>query len=131
MKVIEFLNNAKVYYLATVDGDQPHVRPIGFVMDYKDQLVFSTDARKKMCNQIKKNPKVEISAIDENMNILRLTGKVRFITDTDSQTAAINAFPLFGQMYTVGDSNFEIYTLDEIEISYTTMTGKKLDGIEL
>ena len=32
MKVIEFLKNAKVYYAATEDGGQPHVRPIGFVM---------------------------------------------------------------------------------------------------
>ena len=28
-KVVEFLKNAEVYYLATVEGDQPRVRPFG------------------------------------------------------------------------------------------------------
>lgn len=47
MKVIDFLKNAKVFHIATADGDQPHVRPIGFVMDYEGKLAFYSDNRKK------------------------------------------------------------------------------------
>ena len=45
MKVIEFLQNAKVFQIATVDGDQPHTRPIGFVMEYDGGLAFFSDKR--------------------------------------------------------------------------------------
>lgn len=37
-EVLDFLNKVGVYYLATAEGDQPHVRPIGFVMDCEADL---------------------------------------------------------------------------------------------
>ena len=46
MKIIEFLQNAKVFQIAIVDGDQPHTRPIGFVMEYDGGLAFYSDKRK-------------------------------------------------------------------------------------
>ncbi|NLY09160.1 MAG: pyridoxamine 5-phosphate oxidase [Tissierellia bacterium] len=132
MKVVDFLKNAKVFYVSTCDGDQPRVRPIGFVMEYNGQLAFNTDTRKNMFKQLKANPKIEISAIDENLNSLRITGRANFITSEDSQKAALEAMPMLAKIgYTVGDGIFEIYTLDDVAISYTSMTGKQLDGIEL
>ncbi len=53
MKVIDFLKNTKAYNVATVDVDQPHSRPIGFVMEYKGQLAFYFDSRKKCSNSFK------------------------------------------------------------------------------
>lgn len=128
MKAIEFLKNAKVFYAATVDGDQPRVRPIGFVMEYNGQLAFYTDTRKNMCKQMKANPKMEICAIDAKMNTLRITGQASFITSPASQQAAFEAMPMLAKMgYAVDDGIFEIYTLEDVELSLTTMTGKKLD----
>ena len=37
-KVLEFLKNAEVYYLATVDGDQPRVRPFGTIHIFEGRL---------------------------------------------------------------------------------------------
>jgi uncharacterized pyridoxamine 5'-phosphate oxidase family protein len=34
-EVIQFLFDAKVFYLAAAEGDQPRLRPLGFVMDYE------------------------------------------------------------------------------------------------
>ena len=68
MKVIDFLKNAKVFHIATADGDQPHIRPIGFVMDYEGKLAFYSDNRKKMFKQLQANPKAEICALDEKFN---------------------------------------------------------------
>lgn len=132
MKVIDFLKNAKVYNVATVDGDQPHSRPIGFVMEYKGQLAFYSDSRKKMFKQLQANPKMEICALDENFNTLRIECKAKFITDEASQAAALEAMPMLAKAgYRVGDGPFEIYTIEDAKISLTTMTGKKLDDIEL
>lgn len=132
MKVIDYLKNAKVFYAATTDGEQPHVRPIGFVMDYEGQLAFYTDTRKKMFKQMKVNPKMEFCALDGKMNTLRLTGDAKFITTPESKKAALEAMPMLAKAgYSVEDDVFEIYTLENISLSYANMAGKQLDGIEL
>lgn len=132
MKVIEFLKNAKVFYSATVDRDQPHVRPLGFVMEYNGELAFYSDKRKNIYKQLQVNPKMEICAIDEKMNTLRIECSAKFITTEDSQKAAIESFPMLSKMgYSVGDGVFEIYTIENPKLSYTALTGEKLDGIEL
>lgn len=131
MKVIDFLKNAKVFYSATVDNDQPHVRPIGFVMEYNGKLAFYSDNRKNMYKQLQVNPKMEICAIDEKMNTLRIKCKAKFITDENSKTAALEAMPMLSKMgYSSSEGPFEIYTIEDAEFSLVTLTGKKID-IEL
>ncbi len=118
--------------MATVDGEQPHVRPLGFVMEYKENLAFYSDSRKNMYKQLKVNPKVELCAIDDKLNTLRLSGSVRFITDSDSKKAAFDTMPALEKMgYSVEDDCFEIYTLDNISFSLNTLSGKPIDDIEL
>lgn len=41
-RVCEFLKNAEVYYLATVEGDQPRVRPFGLYSDRESKTNFKT-----------------------------------------------------------------------------------------
>ncbi len=131
MKVIEFLKEAKVFFGATADGDTPHVRPLGFVMEYEGKLAFYSDNRKNVFKQLKANPKIAIAAIDSKMNTLRLSGKVNFITSPESKKAAIDAMPALAKMgYAADDNIFEIYTIDDLSYSLTNMMGKKLD-IEL
>ena len=65
MKVLEFLQNAKVFYAATTDGEGGRVRPIGFVMDYEGKLAFYTDTRKEMYKQLVEHRMMEICAVDE------------------------------------------------------------------
>ena len=46
-EVLDFLNKVGVYYLATEEGDQPRVRPLGFVMEWQGKLTFCTGNKKK------------------------------------------------------------------------------------
>ena len=63
---------------------------------------------------------------------MRIKCEAEFITSEDSQKAAFAAMPMLQKMgYAVGDGFFEIYTIKNPEISFTSMVGKKLDGIEL
>lgn len=131
MKVIEFLKEAKIFYRATVDADRPHIRPLGFVVEYQGKLTFYSDNRKAMFKQLKANPKMEICALDSKMNTLRIKCKANFITSADSKKAAIDAMPALSKMgYSVDDSMFEIYNIDVEDVALTTMMGKKPD-IEL
>ena len=64
-KVCEFLEKTKTYYLATVDGDQPRVRPFGTAHVFEGKLYIQTGKVKDVSKQIHKNPKVEICAFSE------------------------------------------------------------------
>ncbi len=112
-EALEFLNKAGVYYLATTDADQPHVRPLGFVMDYNGKLAFCTSNQKPMYKQLKSNPKVEICAFDGAGNTLRICGKIAFVTSEESQQKALDVMPQLGGMYKVNDGMFEIFTIEK------------------
>ena len=59
-RVLEFLKKAEVYYLATVEGDQPRVRPFGTVHEFEGRLYIQTGKVKPTSRQLEKNNKVEI-----------------------------------------------------------------------
>ena len=123
-EVLEFLQKAKVFYLATSEGDTPHVRPLGFIMDCGGKLTFCTGNNKAMCRQLAANPKVEIAAVDENFNTLRICGTVKFATTPETQKKALEVMPSLGKIYSVGDGVFEIFYLDEGKAVCSTMAGE-------
>ena len=61
-EVYDFLKKCGTYYLATVEGDQPRVRPFGTVDIFEDKLYIQTGKVKKVAEQMKENPKIEICA---------------------------------------------------------------------
>lgn len=123
-EVLEFLGKTKVFYLATTDGDIPHVRPLGFVMECNGKIAFCTNNQKRMYKQLVANPKVEIAAVDENFNTLRISGTIKFATTPETQRKALEVMPSLAKMYSVGDGKFEIFYLDEGKAICSTMTGE-------
>ncbi|MDR2517114.1 MAG: pyridoxamine 5'-phosphate oxidase family protein [Spirochaetaceae bacterium] len=112
-EVLKFLQGAQTFYLATVEGDQPRVRPMGFVMIYKDRLYFSTNNTKPMYNQIKANPKVEFCAFGPGGQWIRISGKVAFDSDADVQEKALETSPQLKGMYSVGDGKFTLFYFEK------------------
>lgn len=123
-EVLQFLKDNHVFYLATVDGSTPKIRPFGFVMEYKGKLCFSTNNQKDVYKQLKANPKFEISTTSQTAEWLRLKGKATFITTEDSKRAALDVMPSLGKMYSVGDPIFEIFCADEAEATFYNMKGE-------
>ncbi|MDR0886852.1 MAG: pyridoxamine 5'-phosphate oxidase family protein [Clostridiales Family XIII bacterium] len=76
-KVKDFLLG-KTFYVATVEGDAPKVRPFGLVFEFEGKLYFSTNESKPSYAQLKANPKVEISATDAENNWIRVSGEAVF-----------------------------------------------------
>ena len=64
-KVCQFLDEAQTYYHATVEGDQPRVRPFGTALIYDGRLYIQTGRVKPVSKQIAANPKVEICAFKD------------------------------------------------------------------
>lgn len=124
-EVLDFLQASKVFYLATASGDQPHVRPMGFVMEHDGKLAFCTSNRKEMYKQLAANPNIEICCLDADYNTLRLCGKAMFCTTEETQRKALEAMPSLGRLYAVGDGKFEIFRLDDAQAVCQTMSGEK------
>ena len=79
-KVNEFLDEAKVFYFLTTDGDQPKGRPFGFHMLEGDKLYFGCGTFKKVFQQLSENPKVEVLAVNGD-KFLRYDGSVKVVKD--------------------------------------------------
>lgn len=124
-EVINFLAEAKIFYLATTEGDQPRVRAMGFFMEYEGKLSFCTSNEKKMYKQLVANPNVEICCIDSKLNTLRITGKVFFNTSEQSQRKALEVMPELKNFYAVNDGKFEIFYLTEAQAICQSMSGEK------
>ena len=80
-KVNDFLTEAGVFYLATVDGDQPKVRPLGAHLEMDGKVLFGVGDFKDVYKQLKANPLCEIAACKKDGHWLRYTGKAVFETD--------------------------------------------------
>ena len=109
-EVYEFLKKCGTYYLATVEGDQPHVRPFGTIDLFEGKLYIQTGKVKPVANQMKANPKVEISGMAGGKWI-RLTAEAVLDDNIAAQEHMLDAYPSLRGMYQPGDGNTEVYCL--------------------
>lgn len=112
-QVCRFLKDAGTYYLATVDGDQPRVRPFGTVNIFEDKLYIQTGKGKAVANQIAKNPKVEICAM-KGAEWLRVDATLVEDDRVEAQESMLNSYPNLRTMYKSGpDGNTVVYYLKD------------------
>lgn len=109
-EVYEFLKAAGTYYLATMDGDQPRVRPFGTIDLFDGKLYIQTGKRKDVASQLKANPKIEISAMLDGRWI-RLSAEAILDENIEAQVHMLDNYPSLKAMYAPGDGNTEVYYL--------------------
>lgn len=112
-KVLEFLQKAKTWYLATVEGDQPRVRPFGAQMVYNGKLYITTSNQKNVYKQMMVNPKVEICGMDDTGRWIRITGKLVEDTSVEAKQAMLDANPGLNRMYAVDDGKFAVLAFEK------------------
>jgi uncharacterized pyridoxamine 5'-phosphate oxidase family protein len=122
-KILNFLNESKVFFVSTVDGNQPKVRPFSFVMEYDGKLCFATSNQKPIYSQLTVNPNIEISATAKDFRWIRLSGKAVFCTTKDSKAKALNSEPMLKHMYSVDDEVFEIFSLENATATISSLKG--------
>ena len=104
-----FLKDAQTYYVATVDGDQPHVRPFGTVNVFEGKLYIQTGRVKDVSKQLAANPKAEICAFkaDEG-EWVRITGELIDDPRVEAEQSMLDAYPSLQNMYQAGDGNTQV-----------------------
>ncbi|MBO5274770.1 MAG: pyridoxamine 5'-phosphate oxidase family protein [Clostridia bacterium] len=109
-RIYEFLKKSEIYYLATMEEDQPRVRPFGTVDLYEGKLYIQTGKIKAVSAQMKQNSKVEISAMCEGKWI-RVTAEAVLDESIEAQEHMLAAYPSLQAMYKPGDGNTEVFYL--------------------
>lgn len=109
-RVYDFLKEAKVYYLATMDGDQARVRPFGTVDLFDGKIYIMTKNGKKVSDQMKANPKVELTAMRGD-DWIRITCEVYLETRHEAVVSMVEAHPHLAQFYSADDPNTEVFYL--------------------
>ena len=98
-KVNDFLNEAGVFFLATVDKDQPKVRPLGLHLEVDGKVLFGIGDFKEVYKQLQENPKCEIVAAKQDGHWMRYTGKAVFETDKKYAEMALDSAPHLRSIY--------------------------------
>ena len=121
-KVYEFLKNAGVYYIATVDGDQPHVRPFGTINIFEGKLYVQTGKSKDVSKQIQANGKVEISAMVGSDRWIRLTGTLVEDDRIKARISMLDAYPSLQAIYKPDDGNTVVYYIKDAAAAFCSFT---------
>ena len=103
-EVQEFLKECGVYYLATVDGNEPRVRPFGTAEIFEEHLYIQTGKKKDVFKQIEKNNNVEICAFKDGKWI-RVTGKLLLDDRKEAKKDMLDKNPTLRSMYDENDDN--------------------------
>lgn len=120
-EVYDFLKACGTYFLATVDGDQPRVRPFGTIDMFEDKLYIQTGKVKDVSKQIQANPKVEISAFD-GQHWIRIECKLVRDERVEPKAHMLDNFPNLKAMYSAEDDNTEVLYMTDATATFSSFT---------
>ena len=124
-RVYDFLKEAKVYYLATMDGDQARVRPFGTINLYDGKLYIMTKNRKPVSDQMKANPKVELTAMRGD-DWVRITCEAHLDTRHEAVVSMVEAHPHLAPFYRADDPDVEVFYLAKAQATIFSSTPEPL-----
>jgi uncharacterized pyridoxamine 5'-phosphate oxidase family protein len=113
-EILKFITDAKVFYLATVEGDKPRVRPFGFAMEHEGKIYFCTSNEKNVYKQLAINPYFEICTMSDKGEWIRLQGKAVFDSSIEAKTKVFEVMPSLAKMYkTPENPTLEVFYVEE------------------
>ncbi|MBQ1242258.1 MAG: pyridoxamine 5'-phosphate oxidase family protein [Oscillospiraceae bacterium] len=120
-KVCEFLKSAGVYYLATVEGDQPRVRPFGTAHIFDGKLYIQTGKKKPVSHQIAANPKCEICAFKDGV-WLRVAAELVEDERVEAKKSMLDDYSELRAMYDENDGNTQVLYLKNAVATFSSFT---------
>ncbi|MBR6205788.1 MAG: pyridoxamine 5'-phosphate oxidase family protein [Oscillospiraceae bacterium] len=120
-EVYDFLKKAGTYYLATVEGDQPRVRPFGTVNIFEGKLYIQTGKVKPCSKQMLANPKIEICAFTGG-EWLRIAAKAIEDDRVEAKESMLEAYPNLKAMYSATDDNTQVLYLKDAVATFSSFT---------
>ena len=121
-EVYEFLKAAGTYYLATLEGDQPRVRPFGTAHIFDGKLYIQTGKVKPVAQQLAANPKAEICAFMDG-TWLRVAGELVEDDRVEARKSMLDAYPNLRAMYDENDGNTQVLYLRSAVATFSSFGG--------
>lgn len=122
-EVLKFLKENPTYYLATLDGDQPRVRPFGTIALFEGKLYFQTGHVKDVYRQLMDHPKVEICTFcPQSGTWLRLSGTAVRDDRLEARKAVLAEYPSLQDKYAPDDGNCEVFYLKDASATFSSFT---------
>jgi len=125
-KVVDFLKEAKSYFIATVEDDQPRVRPFGGTMEFNGKVYLATSKEKNVFKQLVKNSKIEIAGI-ANGKWIRITGLAVIDETTDAKKAMLDANKYLQKTYALDDGKLVVFYIDKMKAIVSSFTGEVME----
>ena len=124
-RVCEFLKEAEVYYLATVEETQPRVRPFGTVNEFEGKLYIQTGKVKPTSRQLAANPKAEICAFKEGKWI-RVACELVEDDRYEAKKSMLDAYPNLRNMYDENDGNTQVFYMKNATATICSFGGEPI-----
>lgn len=119
-EVYDFLKRCETYYIATMDGDQPRVRPFGTADIFEDKLYIQTGKIKNVSKQIHANPKIEIYGMTDGKWI-----RIEAVAVEDDRVEArqhmLDTYPTLKNRYAADDGNTEVFYLKDATATISSL----------
>ena len=120
-RVCKFLKDAGTYYLATVERDQPRVRPFGTAHIFEGRLYIQTGKVKPVSRQLMANPKAEICAF-HNGTWVRIAGELVEDDRVEARKSMLDAYPSLRKMYDENDGNTQVFYFKNATATFSSFT---------
>lgn len=130
-EVFDFLANNRPFYLATVDGRAPRVRPMGFIMEHGGKIWFGLGTHKNVYGQMRANPLVEITATGPDSEWVRVSGEAVFDQRPELFQAALAVMPELRDIYPEGGPTMGIYSLANGQAVFLNIAGQTIKTVAL
>lgn len=122
-EVFEFLKEAGTWYLATLDGEQPRVRPFGAQNVYDGKIYIQTGLVKDVAKQLLANGAFEICAM-KGGEWVRINGTLVYDPADEPTAAMLEANPGLKRMYSVGDGNTAVFYIQDGKATFYSFTAE-------
>lgn len=113
-EVLNYLKECGTFYIATTEGDKPHVRPFGAVCEHNGKLYIATNNKKKVYDQMLKNPKIEISCMNKGTWI-RIEAEAVHDASREARVKMLEDYKdSLSSMYNADDNLMEVLFLKNV-----------------
>ena len=121
-QIVSELLKVKVFYIATIDGDQPRVRPFGSILEYEGEAYICSGNFKDFYKQIKANPKVELCGMYPDFDWIRVSATLVEDNSIEVQQAMLDDPTGPKGLYEAGDGKFVTFKLKDVKATKYSFT---------
>jgi general stress protein 26 len=131
-EVIDLIRDAGFGLLATVEGNQPRVRPMMPYLTEDGRLLVALLGRSRTVPQVKENPRVEVCFVDRKMWYARVTGRAKVSASKDDKLILWDNIPMLRQYFGgIEDPNFQLMEIEIIAVEAMTPHQKTPEQIKI